>query len=195
MRVLSEADYAQVPWKNGAGTTTDLLMLPPGATHDSFDIRISRSPIMTEGPFSSFPGIDRRITLVQGERLDLTFDDRMETLRPFAPLTFDSVLTPHSGLPFGAVQVINVMTRRGVWTSMVEALAGPWQARLAAGPGELVLIYAAKEGVRAREAGRTVPVAAGETLLLEHGAAADIALDAQGRALLARLTPAVDRPG
>jgi environmental stress-induced protein Ves len=188
VQLLTESDYQQTLWKNGAGVTTDVLIRPTGATHSTFDVRVARSPITSEGPFSSFPGIDRRITLIQGARLELDFGDRISVLYPFEPLAFDSVLAPRSRLTDGAVEVINVMTRRGVWTSSVEMLAGPQCRALTTRLDDLLLIFVVRGALKARGREGAATIAGGQALLLGNDAAADVHASGEFTAISARLT-------
>ena len=107
-------DYASNPWKNGLGTTQDVVLLPSGSVHETFDCRIAISPIPNTARFSSFPGIDRVLTLIRGNGLTLDFDGRKNHLSLSQNIEFDSALAP-KGTPEGEVSVINVMVRRGVW--------------------------------------------------------------------------------
>lgn len=51
-------------WRNGAGETREICCFPP-ATRDFF-WRASIATIASNGEFSSFPGVDRVITLLEG---------------------------------------------------------------------------------------------------------------------------------
>ena len=44
-----------MPWKNGGGTTREVLKSPASATIDTFNWRISLAAVATSGPFSLFP--------------------------------------------------------------------------------------------------------------------------------------------
>jgi environmental stress-induced protein Ves len=55
------------PWKNGGGQTRELVCQPAGASLQDFDWRISVATIAASGPFSSYPGVDRSITLLAGD--------------------------------------------------------------------------------------------------------------------------------
>jgi environmental stress-induced protein Ves len=118
MQLLRAADRLAVPWKNGGGVTRDVVVSPAGATMDDFDWRISIADIAASGPFSRFPGIDRKLAVLQG-KVALTVEGS-------APVLLD----PHSAaLDFygeSAVQAdpvggpsmdLNVMTRRGRFNS------------------------------------------------------------------------------
>jgi uncharacterized protein len=115
LRHIARADYQTKPWKNGKGTTHDILILPEGSNHDSFDLRFALSPIVETAVFSSFPGADRVITVVEGEGLDLQFQTQIEHLSQYQSHYFDTGLDPIGTPLTGPVRVINVMARRGVW--------------------------------------------------------------------------------
>ena len=112
---LTRQDYHTKSWKNGKGQTHDIFLYPEGTGHNNFSLRFALSPIVEEGVFSSFEGADRVITLIEGDGLNLRFDEKTEELKPFQSLKFDTGLTP-TGVPVGGpVRVVNVMARRGSW--------------------------------------------------------------------------------
>jgi environmental stress-induced protein Ves len=110
------ASLAPVPWKNGGGSTTEIVIEPPGAQFDDFDWRISLATITQDGPFSLFPGVDRTLALVEGPGLVLDIDDS----RRFALGGDDTVLefpgeaAINATLNGDATIDFNVMTRRDV---------------------------------------------------------------------------------
>jgi uncharacterized protein len=186
VRILLRNDYVRTPWKNGGGVTEDILLLPEGAGHDDFAIRVSRAPITAEGPFSSFPGIDRHITRLGMQKLTLLFEDHALALERLVPVQFDSVLAPTSRLLDGPTEVLNVMTRRGAWKAEVSvAESGP--ATLAAPAGGLALAFCAHGAWRV--AGGDCVLEAGATLLLEAGESTVLTTE-NGAAILASIRPA-----
>lgn len=52
------------PWRNGGGTTRELLAWPRGAAE--WQLRISVADITRDGAFSRFDGIDRGFAVVDG---------------------------------------------------------------------------------------------------------------------------------
>jgi len=113
-RHLRLADYIEKPWKNGLGSTQDILILPPEATDDSFDLRLSLTPIPARAAFSPFPGIERVITLIEGSTLELEFADHTAQLHCGDSLAFGPDQCP-IGKPETPARVINVMARRAAW--------------------------------------------------------------------------------
>jgi hypothetical protein len=58
-RVLSPADYRRMPWKNGAGRTTEIAVHPAGAALDAFDWRVSVADV-------AGAEVERRIAVIFG---------------------------------------------------------------------------------------------------------------------------------
>lgn len=86
-KVVLPNRYRTVPWKNGGGTTQEIVVEPAGA--DRFLYRASIADVRESGPFSSFPGYDRWITIVEGAGMTLRLPDGAVELRPLEPLRFD----------------------------------------------------------------------------------------------------------
>lgn len=116
MQFFSSSALPAAPWKNGGGTTQEVVCWPPGASIDSFAWRISIAQIARSGPFSAFAGVDRVITLLGGDGVHLQAADAsvdhwlQHCLQPFA---FSGDVALDCQLLGGASQDLNVMTRRG----------------------------------------------------------------------------------
>ncbi len=121
IRLLKAADRAAVPWKNGGGITRDVIVSPAGATMDNFDWRVSIAEIASDGPFSRFPGIDRKLAVLKG-KVALTVEGAASTvLDPSAAaLDFHGESAVASHLVDGPSMDLNVMTRRGRFTSKLN---------------------------------------------------------------------------
>jgi environmental stress-induced protein Ves len=78
MSLLGVSSLHAVPWKNGLGTTRELAIYPSGADTESFLWRISIADVTDAAPFSSFPGVDRSITLLEGAGFIMTLDGARE---------------------------------------------------------------------------------------------------------------------
>lgn len=155
---FSRAALRAAPWKNGGGTTQEIVSWPEGAGLDAFGWRASIATIAQPGPFSRFPGIDRQIMLLEGDGVRLfthdgRIDHRLDT--PHRPFAFNGDEAIDCRLLGGSSNDFNLMTRRGHWRAELQlldaaaavapaphglllALAGDWQVgdeRCAAGEG------------------------------------------------------------
>lgn len=193
IKVLTASDYKVTPWKNGGGVTQDVLLLPSGATHDDFDVRLSLAPIVSEGAFSSFPGVDRHITLLTRERLSLAFGNETRELKRLEPFYFDSVQQPRSVLPDGAVRVINIMTRRGRWNAQVMPAFGTAEPLLAAPDDGLVVLHAVSGSWQVGHALGSVVVRPGDTLVSSEESTLRTSCEPTGEAIVAFLSPTGSR--
>lgn len=121
MLVLRQADYRRMPWKNGGGETTEIAVSPPAAGLDDFDWRISMALVESDGPFSIFPGIDRTLSILEGNGMRLTIGGARVDLTPAsAPLPFAADVATAAVLVDGAITDLNVMSRRGVFRHQVQ---------------------------------------------------------------------------
>ena len=179
------ARLAATPWKNGGGTTREIVCQPPGAGMDGFDWRVSIATIAAAGPFSAFPGVDRVIMLLAGAGVRLhsvagQVDHRLDT--PGAPFAFAGDIALDCELLGGASTDFNVMTRRDRLRAEVRvvdaacaiapaerglllALNGSWQLQADAGP----LTCAADTGLwwdGALQRWRATPQRPGATLVV-----------------------------
>lgn len=153
--VLRWSEYRSMPWKNGGGVTREVAsgaVRDPDGTRepaDGFDWRVSIADVDAGGPFSPFPGIDRVITLVEGEGMVLTVDGTPQLVEPLSPFAFSGDATTDCLLKAGAVRDMNVMTRRGRATARVRiaTVAAARDAEIACVEGETLLVMAATDGI------------------------------------------------
>lgn len=131
-------------WRNGAGETREICCFPP-ATRD-FHWRASIATIASNGEFSSFPGVDRVITLLEGGEVTLDAGQAFfHTLKHHQPYSFAGDLPVKALLSDGRMAMdFNIMTRRdccrakvrvadrtfttfGTRGGVVFVLSGAWQ--------------------------------------------------------------------
>jgi environmental stress-induced protein Ves len=116
IRILSPRDYRVMPWKNGGGTTTEIWIHPEGASWDDFDWRVGIADIARSGPFSSLPGIDRSILLLEspeGSGMTLTIDGKDVAMPLHDFIDFRGEAKTDGTLRGAPVRDFNVMSRRG----------------------------------------------------------------------------------
>ena len=122
---FSRTSLPVTPWKNGGGTTQQIMSWPQGAGLDSFGWRVSIASIAAAGPFSVFAGVDRSITLLEGDGVRLfTHDGRIDHRLdvPYRPFAFSGDEAIDCTLLGGASDDFNVMTRRAQWRAEVRVL-------------------------------------------------------------------------
>ncbi|WNJ89469.1 HutD family protein [Bosea sp. 685] len=180
-----------MPWKNGGGTTTEIAVHPQGASLDAFDWRISMAHVGGDGPFSSFPGVDRTLAVLRGDGIRLALSDG-ETItldRQTEPFAFAADRSVAGQLVAGPIDDLNVMSRRGGWAHAMWRLTGPGPHALDAGAGLLVLVAHAGDW-KVTEASRTEALAPGDSALLEGPAKVELsAAEADGELFVISLLP------
>ena len=129
-RIIRLHEYVRMPWKNGGGETAEIAVSPDGASLADFDWRISMARVATDGPFSSFPGVDRTLAVVAGAGLRLAVQGHSPLAldRQTPPITFPADVPTHATLIAGEILDFNVMTRRGRCEHSVRRLRVPGAA-------------------------------------------------------------------
>ena len=180
VRLLTPADYRSMPWKNGAGRTTEIAAHPPGAAFDDFAWRVSVAEVDRDGPFSRFPGVDRTIVLLEGAGMRLRGGIRDADLtKRFAPHAFSGDEAIDCTLVDGRIRDFNVMFRRGRARGRVAVVRGEGTEFA---PADYRLAYAAAGTHECVMSGcASLMLAAGHSLLVDRAA------DREG--LLLAITP------
>jgi environmental stress-induced protein Ves len=126
LRIVPAGSRVPVPWQNGGGVTREIAVWPAGAPTDAFDWRISLAEVAADGPFSTFPGVDRTLTVVEGAGLDLTVGGLRRLVdKRHVPQDFPGDVPTHGRLLAGPVVNLNVMYRRGRAAATVAVVHGP----------------------------------------------------------------------
>jgi uncharacterized protein len=127
MTIIPFDQLKAVPWKNGLGITRELAVEPPGATMETFAWRVSIADVDTASPFSTFPGIDRTIVLLEGAGFTMVLDGKREhaLTTPLVPFAFPGEASVDVRLAGGATRDFNLMVRRGAASARLEVLHGP----------------------------------------------------------------------
>jgi len=125
MEIIRFADLRPQPWRNGGGVTRELASHPRAASAQDgvWDWRVSIADVTKAGDFSAFPGMERVLTVIDGELLLLTVDGGEHPLEKYRPFRFSGEAATSSALPTGNIRDLNVITRNGAfkgYTSIVE---------------------------------------------------------------------------
>jgi len=122
-KVLKAQDHRRMPWKNGGGVTVEIAIHPINASVDNFDWRISTAIVANDGPFSTFPDIDRTLSVLEGDGIVLNVEGAETTLTPeTAPFAFMADASSGARLIKGPITDLNVMTRRLSFAHQVDRI-------------------------------------------------------------------------
>ncbi len=175
--IIRAQDCLSQPWKNGLGRTHQIAICPPDTGSGDFLWRVSVAEVDSDAPFSRFPGIDRKIVLLDGNGFTMNLDDdHVHALNtPLLPFVFPGEAAVAVTLISGATRDFNLMLRR----AKVRGEVLPWRrpGTHAVDPA-IVLVYCAAGVVEtadgplhAGDAWLTSPLPA-DPVTLQHGASA-----------------------
>lgn len=187
VRRLTPSDYRRMPWRNGGGTTTEILIAPEGAlaSGERFFYRVSIADVASDGPFSRYDGYDRHIMLLAGAgmTLDCAAHGRIELRARFEPRSFSGDWAVDGALVLGAVRDFNLMVDRARATSTLDAelLEGP--RRLGCEPGNICIVHVIEGALAGAGEGDTL-VADAPFELVPRGTA---------RIAIARIAPLLEK--
>lgn len=142
MKILRAADHKRMPWKNGGGETVEIAISPAGAGLADFDWRVSMATVASDGPFSVFPGIDRTLSILEGNGMRLFIDGRrpVPLTQESEPLFFPADVPVAAELDDGAITDLNVMTRRSALRHSVLRLVVNSRQELSLAGGQSLLL-------------------------------------------------------
>ncbi len=98
------------PWKNGGGTTRELLAWPSAT---DWRARVSVAQVVADGPFSRFDGVQRWFAVLGGAGVRLDVDGCTTTLNTASePFAFGGAATTHCALLDGPTEDFNLMAHQ-----------------------------------------------------------------------------------
>ncbi|AQU88731.1 hypothetical protein B0W47_16220 [Komagataeibacter nataicola] len=120
--------FASRPWRNGRGTTREIMAHDVHAPTSAHLWRVSVASIVGDGPFSLFPGLVRQLGLASPGRLTLTgIAPGGTTLdRPGDIIRFDGALAVGASCHGQAVQAFNLMAAPAV-PARLERFQAPFR--------------------------------------------------------------------
>ncbi len=108
---VSLAAVAPQPWRNGGGTTRELLVWPGG---DAWKARVSVADVNADGPFSRFERIERWFAVLDGAGVDLRIGGGTQRLTAATqPFSFSGEAPVQCSLVDGPTRDFNLMTEPG----------------------------------------------------------------------------------
>lgn len=185
--LLRARDYRRMRWKNGAGWTSEVARIPGT---DDWGWRLSIAEVETDAPFSTFPGVERALVLLEGNGMRLRFDDgeTNELLPSSGVLRFSGERPLVGELIDGPSRDFNLMWKR----DRVDAQL--WQRPLAgamvlfADPGETWVVHMLSGQAHFPGAAALGGIDSGDTAILRgQETRTRFALDGAGELLLMRI--------
>jgi environmental stress-induced protein Ves len=197
-RVVRGDRLKAAPWKNGGGVTREIAAYPVGASLDTFVWRVSVADVERSGPFSQFPGIDRKLVLLSGAGMHLA-QARGAThalMQPLAVASFDGEAALDAQLVDGATRDFNLMVRRDLANATLDIWPGV-HGRRSTLAADAALVFCAcgsldvhLDGVsqgRAATPSSHVALAAMDTLVLESPSGLACEVTGEGTAIVIQL--------
>lgn len=185
VRHLPASAARRVRWRNGLGWTRELHLAPDP---DAWTWRLSIAEIDQTAPFSSFPGVERVLVLLDGDGVRLDFGDGTSATlaQPWALHRFAGEQEVTGVLLGGPTRDFNLMWRRDAVDAQLELLPISGASSLAVAPKEEAVLHLL-EG-RAQLGG--VTLSPGDCAVLEAApTSGTYALEGTGTALWIRVTP------
>lgn len=188
-RIIPVNEYLRTRWKNGQGWTREILRVPD---QDGWEWRVSIAEIEQDAAFSSFPGIDRELILLQGNGVRLEFADgeQVELEPPHGRIRFAGEREVVGKLRDGTTHDFNLMWRRDVVEAELlhRPLVGPMLFFVDADTTWVIHLLAGQARFEADT--DLAPMFAGDTALLPAQPGRHrFALQGGGELLAARITP------
>lgn len=173
VRLYRAQDYPRMPWRNGGGTTQEVACNDGGSTA-AFEWRLSIADVARDGGFSLFGGLQRIITVLEGQGIALTVDGQAQApLRPRQTFAFRGDAQVDCRLLGGAIRDFNLIYSPRHYFARLQWIGGARDASFHTCAGTVLLLNAGQPLAAWRD-GATLPVAGRyDCLRVESGADKD----------------------
>ena len=122
-KIYSPQSFQTLPWRNGLGSTVELLAETPNK-NEAFSWRLSIASVANDGPFSDFSGYDRTLILLEGSGITLNKPNGifkvLNSSLDYANFKGEDLID--AALHDGPIKDFNVMTLRSICKSSVTAI-------------------------------------------------------------------------
>ena len=113
MRVQRFSEHLAMPWANGKGASYEISSDRDASNQWSW--RVAIAPVVVDGPFSSLPGIDRQLVVVEGNGMVLEVDGKTVECLPSQVVAFSGDADAYARLIDGPAVDVGLMTTRDVF--------------------------------------------------------------------------------
>lgn len=171
MKVVRFRDLAPRPWKNGSGVARVIAQHPGGSADTTFDWYVGIADIDQSGPFSAYPGMDRRLIQLQGPPISIrcrsipqAIDFTQRISAPLVEFAFQGdwettceLLPQPLQSPSEPIRVLNVIARRERVSAKVEVVSITDTTALEKAPTEHLVLLLGGGTARAMAGGAAHP--------------------------------------
>ena len=121
MKVQRFSEHRAMPWANGLGTSFEVAS--DRNVDGAWTWRVAIAPVVSDGPFSVMPGVDRELVVIEGNGMVLDVDGELVKCMPGQVVRFSGDSTTFARLVDGPVVDLGLMTVRGSVTGSVVVAA------------------------------------------------------------------------
>ena len=140
MRVQRFSEHLAMPWANGKGASYEISSDRDALNQWSW--RVAIAPVVVDGPFSSLPGIDRQLVVIDGNGMVLEVDGRTVECLPSQVVAFPGDADTYACLIDGPAVDVGLMTTRDVFAGslfVVTSVGAVIESDLIVAIGDTVL--------------------------------------------------------
>jgi environmental stress-induced protein Ves len=109
-----------MPWANGRGTSYEIASDRNAA--GKWTWRVAIAPVVVDGPFSSLPGVDRKLVVIEGKGMVLEIDGKNRECLPRDVVQFSGDAVTSARLMDGPIVDLGLMTVRGSVTGSMAVV-------------------------------------------------------------------------
>ena len=120
MRAQRFSEHLVMPWANGKGTSYEIASDRDASNQWSW--RVAIAPVVEDGPFSSLPGIDRQLVVVDGNGMVLEVDGSAVECLSGQVVSFSGDATTSARLIDGPVIDVGLMTVNGLYAGSISVV-------------------------------------------------------------------------
>lgn len=141
------ADRTAQLWRNGAGTTSEIFVSPPGE-RAPFDWRLSVATVDRDVEFSRFAGVDRSLMALSEPGLDLLDNGAPVHLNDGDTYSFPGENVMSSVNVTRPTLDLNLMTRRGRFHGVLESHSMRDGSLVTVAGGEITIVMVTRGRLR-----------------------------------------------
>lgn len=111
-----------MPWANGKGTSYEIASDRDASNQWTW--RVAIAPVVEDGPFSTLPGIDRQLVVIDGNGMVLEVDGKTVECPSGQVVSFSGDSTTSARLINGPIVDVGLMTVKGLYAGSMSVVTG-----------------------------------------------------------------------